>query len=85
MIPRIKSVRPLKKYLLDVIFDDGKECIYNMNDDINTLSGYSDLKNIHGLFEQAQLDKSRTCVYWNDYIDLASDTIYEYGENINNV
>ncbi|OYP63610.1 hypothetical protein CIK98_11905 [Prevotella sp. P2-180] len=32
----------------------------------------------YGLFCQAQLDSSRTCVYWNDEIDLASDCIYEY-------
>ena len=31
------------------------------------------------LIEQVQLDESRTCVYWNDYINLPSDTIYEYG------
>ena len=28
-------------------------------------------------FKQAQLDTSRTCVYWNDKIELASDSIYE--------
>lgn len=79
MIPRIKRVKPLDGYLLDIIFDDGKECIYDVNEDINTLKGYEDLKFIHGLFDQVQLDESRTCVFWNDYIDLASDTLYEYG------
>ena len=29
--------------------------------------------------ENAQLDTSRTCIYWNDRIDLPSDAIYEYG------
>lgn len=79
MIPRIKRVKPLDGYLLDIIFDDGKECIYDVNEDINTLKGYEDLKFIHGLFDQVQLDESRTCVFWNDYIDLASDALYEYG------
>lgn len=27
----------------------------------------------------AQLDSSRTCIFWNDRVDLASDTILEYG------
>lgn len=27
---------------------------------------------------------SRTCVFWNDRIDLASDTIYEYGKQREN-
>lgn len=32
------------------------------------------------MFENTQLDASRTCIYWNDQIDLPGDTIYEYGE-----
>lgn len=31
---------------------------------------------------QVIIDKSRTCVYWNDRIDLPSDTLYEYGVSI---
>lgn len=77
MIPRIKSVKPLKGYLLHIIFDDGKDCIYDVKDDIDTIKSYKDLETITGLFEQVQLDESRTCVFWNDYIDLPSDTIYE--------
>lgn len=88
MIPRIKSVKPLKGYLLHVIFDDGKDCIYNVKDDIDTIKSYKDLEAITGLFEQVQLDESRTCVFWNDYIDLPSDTIYENAasnEDVNEV
>ena len=42
----IKSIKPLQGYLLHVIFDDGKDCIYDVNDDINTIQEYEDLKNI---------------------------------------
>ena len=45
-----------------------------------TPASLDDLKNIKGLWQQVQLDASRTCVYWNDYIDLPSDAIYEYGK-----
>lgn len=79
MIPRIESVKPLDNYVLHVIFDDGKDVLYDVKEDIQSISSYEDLKIIHGLFQQVQLDQSRTCVYWNDYIDLPSDTIYEYG------
>ena len=79
MIPRIKSVTPMPNYFLHVVFDDGKDVLYDVKDDIQTITSYSDLKTIHGLFEQVQLDQSRTCVFWNDMIDLPSDTIYEYG------
>lgn len=82
MIPKIKSVKPLSGYLLYVVFDDGKDCIYDVTDDINSIKAFADLKYIHGFFEQVQLDKSRTCVFWNDSIDLPSDALYEYGKPV---
>ena len=56
--------------------------MYNVKEDIDSIEQYKDLETIQGLFEQAQLDESRTCVFWNEYIDLASDTIYEYGKEV---
>lgn len=82
MIPRIKSVKPQKNYILHVIFDDGKECLYNVKEDIENIYQYSDLETIPGLFDQVQLDESRTCVFWNDDIDLPSDAIYEKGKPV---
>ena len=78
MIPKIKMVEPMPDFKLKVLFDDGKTVIYNVKEDIETIESYKDLVAVHGLFQQVQLDESRTCVYWNDQIDLPSDTIYEY-------
>jgi len=64
---------------LQVSFDDGKEVLYDVKDDIGSITQFADLKNIYGLFQQVQVDESRTCVYLSDDIDLPSDTIYEYG------
>ena len=80
LIIRIKNIKALNNFILLVTFDDGKIVEYAMKEDIDTLPGYSDLRSIQGLWPQAQLDSSRTCVYWNDYIDLPSDTLYEYGK-----
>ena len=80
MIPRIKEVKPLPDYNLSVTFDDGKSVIYDVKDDIGQIDDYKDLVTVHGLFNHVQLDESRTCVFWNDRIDLPSDTIYEYRE-----
>ena len=80
MIPRIKSVKPLENFMLEIVFDEGKKVVYDMNEDIDTLPGYEDLREVQGLFEQVSLDVSRTCVYWTDEIDLPSDMLYEYGE-----
>lgn len=82
MIPRIKSMKPVEGFKLHVIFDDGRDVIYDVEDDIKNTPGYADLKTICGLFNQAQLDQSRTCVFWNEFIDLPSDMIYEYGKEV---
>jgi hypothetical protein len=79
MIPKIKFIEPLNDYILRVSFVDGKVVLYDVKEDIKILPGYDDLQKINGLWQQVQIDESRTCVFWNDYIDLASDSIYEFG------
>lgn len=79
MIPKIKFIEPLNDYILRVSFVDGKVVLYDVKEDIKILHGYDDLQKINGLWQQVQIDESRTCVFWNDYIDLASDSIYEFG------
>ena len=37
MIPRIKSVKPLSSFFLEVVFDDGKKCIYDVEEDIKQI------------------------------------------------
>lgn len=80
MIPKINAVKPLPDYRLGVQFEDGKIVLYDVKEDMDAIADYRDLASIHGLFDQVQLDESRTCVFWNDRIDLPSDMIYEYGE-----
>ena len=82
MIPRIKKMSVLDNYILYVEFDDGYRVMYDVKDDIKTLPSFRALVGVCGLFTQAQLDSSRTCVYWNEEIDLASDSIYEYGKEV---
>lgn len=81
MIIRIKAIKPLDNFVLLVTFDDGRVVEYDMKEDIKELPGYSDLETIPGLWQQVCIDESRTCIYWNDYIDLPSDILYEYGKD----
>ena len=78
MIPRIASIQPMPDYLLSVSFDDGRRVLYDVKEDME-LPGYSALREVYGLFQQVRLDESRTCVFWNEDIDLPSHAIYEYG------
>ena len=82
MIPRIKKLIPLEDYTLKVSFDDNKEVLYDVKEDINQIPQYELLKTQKGLFNNVNLDQSRTVVYWTDDIDLPSDAIYEYGLKI---
>ncbi|MDO4489164.1 MAG: DUF2442 domain-containing protein [Eubacteriales bacterium] len=82
MIPRIKNVTPMDDFILKISFDDGKTVLYDVKEDMEQIESYRGLELIHGLFNQVKIDESRTCVFWNDEIDLPSDTLYEYGKNL---
>ena len=82
MIPRIKSVQPQENYKLLVVFDGGEKIVYDVGEDIAQIPDFSVLKTEYGLFENLQIDESRTCVYWSDRVDLPSDTLLEYGKRI---
>ena len=82
MIPRIKNLKPEKDFHLLVSFDDGRTVLYDVNSDMQEIPSYRALMTNQGLFEKVKLDQSRTCVYWNEDIDLPSDSIYEYGKQI---
>ena len=82
MFPRIKELVPLDGYVLDVWFDTGEHVFYDVSDDIQSVKEFGLLKTIPGLFNAVKVDESRTSVYWNDRIDLSSDTILEYGRPV---
>lgn len=81
MIYRIRELKPLPDYRLSVTFDDGRHVVYDVTEDMD-LPGYSVLREEPGLYECVQLDESRTCVFWNEDVDLPSDIIYEYGRPV---
>ena len=49
----------------------------NVLEGIEQILQFEDLRAINGLFEQVQINESRTGVSWSDMIDLPSDAIYE--------
>ena len=46
------------------------------------IPAFSVIKTENGLYENVQLDESRTCIFWSDMVDLPSDTLLEYGQRI---
>ena len=82
MIPKIKRIQPQKDYTLLITFDSGEQVIYDVKDDIRQLPDFSVLQTEYNLFNNVQIDESRTCIFWNDRVDLPSDTLFEYGRKI---
>ncbi len=81
MLPRIDNVKIIKDYKLIVTFEDDTIVLYDLEEDIRTIDDFKRLK-AYEMFRQVKLDASRTCIYWNDRVDLSSDTIKEYGKRI---
>ena len=82
MIPRISRIEPMADFKIRVTFDEGRTVVYDVGIDINEIKAFEDLKTLPYLFKNATLDSSRTCIVWNERIDLPSDTIYEYGQPV---
>ena len=82
MFPRIKNIEVRDNLILLVTFDDGEKVLYDLKDDIRDIDDFRPLETENGLFKNYRLDKSRTCIYWSDRIDLASDAILEYGKRV---
>ena len=80
MIPRISRIEPMADFKIRVTFDEGRVVVYDVGADINEIKAFEDLKSLPYLFKNATLDSSRTCIVWNERIDLPSDAIYEYGQ-----
>lgn len=81
MIPRIKSIKALPDLILEVVFDDGYEVLYDVKEDLG-MPGFGVLSEIPGMFENFVLDESRSIVSWSKEVDLPSHALYEYGKPI---
>ena len=82
MIPRISRIEPMADFKIRVTFDEGRTVVYDVGVDIKEIKAFEDLKTLPYLFKNVALDSSRTCIVWNERIDLPSDTIYEYGQPV---
>lgn len=82
VIPRIKAIEPKENFILRVEFDDGKKVEYDVQKDINQIQSFGILKTEYALFQNFQLDQTRTVVTWSEDVDLPSDTLYEFGKSV---
>lgn len=73
MNPRIKSVFPIEDYMLDLVFTNGEERIY----DCSSLLDFGVFKELRDkrYFKQASVESGT--VVWPHEQDICPDTLYE--------
>lgn len=74
----IKSVKPLKDMILEVIFNNGISKKYDMKILLKKYEMFKDLEN-EKLFNCARVDVGGYGIIWNEGIDLSSEEIWNNG------
>ncbi len=76
---KITKVEPLDDLKILATFNCGTKKLYDMHKTIERHEEFNDLINIKGLFEQVKVDCSGFGIVWNDYLDLASEYVWDNG------
>lgn len=82
MLMRIKNVKYLNEYKLQILFSNGKTKIIDLENWINEGGVYIlPLKNIE-YFKKVQIDKFNYSICWPNGADFSPDVLYEIGKNV---
>ena len=79
MFHKVKTVKPLANYMLEVTFEDDTMKYYDVSNLFEKWEVFEDLRKIEGLFEQVIVDKGGYGISWNDAIDLSCNELWENG------
>ena len=79
MFHRVREIKPLREYELQVTFIDGTIKIYDVTPLFDEIEAFNTLKAVPGLFEQVKVDAGGYGISWNDEIDLACDELWKNG------
>ena len=82
MFHKIKEVKPLKKYTLQVTFQDNTIKRYDVSQLFEKWKAFQILQTIEGLFDQVKIDKGGYGISWNDEIDLSCNELWENGYDV---
>lgn len=79
MFYKVKSVKPLPNYSLDVLFENGTSKEYDVKPLFHRWPVFQDLQQIQGLFHLVQVDSGGYGISWNDDIDLSCNELWDNG------
>lgn len=79
MFYKIKMVKPLKNYILEIIFQNGAIKYYDLSSLLKKWDVFKQLITEKGLFNQVKVDKGGYGISWNDEIDISCNELWENG------
>lgn len=80
MFHKVKNVKILSKYILEITFQNDVVKHYDVSLLFEKWKVFENLKNIDGLFEQVKVDQGGYGISWNDEIDLECEELWEHGK-----
>ena len=79
---KIKKVYPAENYILICEFENGIKKKYDIKKLIKQYKVFKELQENEKLFKSVKVDVGGYGIYWNEKIDLATEEIWENGEDI---
>lgn len=79
MFHKIKSVKPLEKYILQITFSNNVIKYYDVSTLYKKWDIFKNLLIIDGLYEQVKVDTGGYGISWNSEIDLSCNELWNNG------
>ena len=79
MFYKVKFVKPLENYILQITFQNNVIKYYDVSKLFNKWHVFNNLLTVSGLFEQVKVDSDGYGISWNDELDLSCNELWENG------
>lgn len=80
MFHKIKDVKTMPDYKLQVHFVEGQTKEYSIKDLAETIPAFNQLMEDSSLFESVSVDVGGYGIIWNDDLDLSCDELWDNGK-----
>ena len=82
MFHKVKNVKPLENYILEITFQNNIVKHYNVSNLFEKWPVFQNLTNMSGLFKQVKVDAGGYGISWNAEIDLSCVELWENGYDL---
>lgn len=79
MFHKVRNVKPIREYILEIIFEDNTIKYYDISLLFEKFEIFKIFINNTELFKQVKVDLGGFGISWNEYIDLSCNELWENG------